>query len=449
MPDPLLSLAVAIHSGKGIYALLLGSGVSRSSGLPTGWEITQDLIRRLCHLQGDSTSEPETWFQKRYGRQPDYSEILGELAHSSAERTKVLQAYFEPSENEPREGLKAPTPAHRAISELVAKGYVRVVVTTNFDRLLEQALADSGVQPIVITSPDGAIGALPLVHARCTVIKLHGDYLDSRFKNTRDELGGYEEPVDSLLDRVFDEYGLIVCGWSAEWDTALCAAINRCKSRRFTTYWAIKGKVSDAAARLINQRRAIRFSIDNADSFFSGLKENVAALESFSATDPLSAQVAVARAKRLWSDRRHTIALSDLSTGETNRLIERTSNAYFPTADENPSTSAVLGRLKRYDAEIDVLLQMVACMAYWAKDEQEEPVFRSFRRIAEEPGPEPGMPVWLKMKRYPALRLLYGIGIPALANRKYDLLERLTSLTINHESGQNSRTAAVRLFIPQ
>src|ERR1022692_4844100 len=55
-------------------------------------------------------------------------------------RMQLLRGYFEPSEQEREEGRKLPTAAHRAIAQLIAKGYVQVVVTTNFDQLLEQAL---------------------------------------------------------------------------------------------------------------------------------------------------------------------------------------------------------------------------------------------------------------------------------------------------------------------
>ena len=47
MIDPILSLSFGMHSIKGAYALLLGSGVSRSAGIPTGWEVVLDLIRKL------------------------------------------------------------------------------------------------------------------------------------------------------------------------------------------------------------------------------------------------------------------------------------------------------------------------------------------------------------------------------------------------------------------
>ena len=52
MIEPILSLALAVQSNKGVYALLLGSGVSRAAGVPTGWEIAEDLIRKLALLKG-------------------------------------------------------------------------------------------------------------------------------------------------------------------------------------------------------------------------------------------------------------------------------------------------------------------------------------------------------------------------------------------------------------
>ena len=68
------------------------------------------------------------------------------------------------------------------------------------------------------------------------MLKLHGDYLNTRIRNTPQELEKYPEEYNRLLDRIFDEFGLIVCGWSAEWDAALRDAIYRAVSRRYTTY---------------------------------------------------------------------------------------------------------------------------------------------------------------------------------------------------------------------
>lgn len=250
MIDPIISLAFSVHSNQGVYALLLGSGVSRAAGIPTGWEVVLDLIRKLAHLRSeDCEPDPAAWYRNQYQEEPDYSKLLDTLAKSPSERSQLLKGYFEPTEEEREQGLKVPTAAHKAIAELVASGYIRVILTTNFDRLLEKALEAVGINPTVISTADAVDGAMPLTHTKCSIIKMHGDYLDTRIKNTPTELEQYDERLNRLLDRVFDEFGLIVCGWSGEWDTALRAAIERCPSRRFTTYWAARKKTRRGGKR--------------------------------------------------------------------------------------------------------------------------------------------------------------------------------------------------------
>jgi hypothetical protein len=79
-------------------------------------------------------------------------------------------------------------------------------------------------------------GMSPLQHAPATVIKLHADYM-SKMRNAPDELASYASELRRVLDRVVDEYGLIVIGWSADYDTALRNAIAACPTRRYPTYW--------------------------------------------------------------------------------------------------------------------------------------------------------------------------------------------------------------------
>ena len=138
--EPAQALALSMQSAPGVYAVLLGSGVSKAAGIPTGWEITLDLIRKLAGALGESPEpSPEHWYADKYGVEPDYSEIVKELAKTPADRQQLLKSYVEPDDQERQEGKKAPTLAHRAIAALARGGFVRVIVTTNFDRLMETA----------------------------------------------------------------------------------------------------------------------------------------------------------------------------------------------------------------------------------------------------------------------------------------------------------------------
>ena len=127
MIDPIESLSFSVQANPGVYALLLGSGISRPAGIPTGWEITLDLVRRLAESHREKCEpDPDLWFRAKYNQVPDYSQLLDELAKTPTERQQLLRSYFEANEQEREEGLKQPTAAHHAIAQLAAKGFIRV-----------------------------------------------------------------------------------------------------------------------------------------------------------------------------------------------------------------------------------------------------------------------------------------------------------------------------------
>ncbi len=248
--DPQTQLAFSVYENKGVFALLLGSGLSRAAQIPTGWEITLDLVRRVALAKGIG-EQPDwaEWHRKQAGDEPSYSALLEELASSPAERRPILHSYIEPSEEDRQEGRKVPTAAHHAIAALVRGGYIRVILTTNFDRLLENALREAGVEPTVVASEDALTGAEPITHTACYILKLQGDYKDARILNTDAELSGYPAAYDGLLDRILDEHGLIVCGWSGDWDHALRAAFLRAPNRRYSVFRATRGRLGDRAQK--------------------------------------------------------------------------------------------------------------------------------------------------------------------------------------------------------
>jgi NAD-dependent SIR2 family protein deacetylase len=120
--DPPVRLALALNSSPGAYAVLLGSGISAAAGVPTGQQVIANLISKVPALEGAST-----------------------------ERNELLRRHFEPVSHRPLQpALRAPTTAHRALGQLAGQGYVSVFLTTNFDWLLEHALAGAGVEPVVL-----------------------------------------------------------------------------------------------------------------------------------------------------------------------------------------------------------------------------------------------------------------------------------------------------------
>ena len=427
MIDPLVSLAFSIYSNPGAYALLLGSGISRSAGIPTGYEVTLDLIRKVAKLEGaDPEPDPFAWYQRATGASPSYSGLLATLAPTQTERNALLRTYFEPTETEVAEGVKMPSLAHRAIAELITQGYIRVVVTTNFDRLLEKAVEIAGVTPLVVSSADAAAGAPPLTHSKAAIIKVNGDYLDTRIRNTSEELAEYEPQISTLLDKLLDEFGLLVCGWSSDWDSGLRAAIERAPNRRFTTFWCLRSEATDTAKSLISLRSATTIKIADADFFFVNLKEKVASLRELSKEHPLSGAVAVQTLKRYLRNPREEIRLHDLVMLEVEKAVSGFMPAQFPF-NVPPTQEEFTRRILRYEAATEILQSLFATGCYWGNQAQVSLWVRALQRLANPalPGGGPYCEIWPRLGYYPSLLLLYAGGIAAIASKKYDTFAAL------------------------
>lgn len=166
-----------------------------------------------------------------------------------------------------------------------------------------------------------AIGDTPLGHTPCYIFKVHGDYLDTRLRNTAGELSAYSPEQNVLLDRILDEHGLIVCGWSADWDEALRAAITRAPSRRYPLFWASRGEPSEAANDLISRRAGRTIVIDSADDFFTSLQARVEAQATLQRVNPLSIELLIATVKKQLARPEGRIALGDTVEQKIRRIV--------------------------------------------------------------------------------------------------------------------------------
>lgn len=55
--SPSAMLATSMHAQPGVYALLLGSGVSTGAGMPTGWGVVTDLVRKVAAQEDEGSLE--------------------------------------------------------------------------------------------------------------------------------------------------------------------------------------------------------------------------------------------------------------------------------------------------------------------------------------------------------------------------------------------------------
>ncbi|MFB6187807.1 MAG: SIR2 family protein, partial [Halobacteriaceae archaeon] len=395
MVDARMSLTFSVRNNPGRYALLLGSGVSTEAGIPTGWTVVSKLAQRVAATEGtpiDDDTDPTDWYEETYDEPATYENLIEGLARTQTERRSLLEDFFEPTEEEAERGEKTPTDAHESIAWLVDKGYIDVILTTNFDQLLEQALRDQGVNPVVISGEESARGAEPLQHQDAVVVKVNGDYKQTNVKNLSSELESYSEPIQRIIDRVFQEYGLIVCGWSGEYDTRLRQSLQECETHRYSTYWTYYSNLGDIASELVAHRDGFTIPHDGAISFFTDLQDRVQALADAKEGESLTTPIARERAKRYLPREEHQIDLTDLIRETAERAGKNVQNEErFPlSGGQLDDDFSVEDRYRTYGNLTQTIVAVVMTCAYWGGDtvnSGEDPISDSLSTLSPSQSP--------------------------------------------------------------
>ncbi len=145
-----------------MFAWLLGAGASQSAGLPTATDIIWDLKRRYyCSeehqeisandLQNSAIKEKIDAFMVSHGfrgtNDPTaYSRSFELIFGDDYERQRN---YLHAILSEKNSSL---TLGHRAFAGLIASGVIKTVFTTNFDTVVERALAEVAGKDIAAVS---------------------------------------------------------------------------------------------------------------------------------------------------------------------------------------------------------------------------------------------------------------------------------------------------------
>lgn len=446
-----VSLSAQLHGQPGVFAVLLGSGVSTGAGLPTGWQVVKQLVARAAValdpgvVPPSTDAEVESWWVEHGTGEIGYSSVLETLAPTSAGRQALLESFFEPrrDQSEPVD----PSPAHKAIARLVARGTIRVIITTNFDRLMEQALQEEKVTHQVISRPEAVVGMKPLAHSRATVIKLHGDYMDLTTLNTPEELADYPMEWQVLLKQITDEYGLIIAGWSGDWDIALTHVLESTPTRRYPLYWDSRSSRGSTAQRLLEARSGTVVSCTSADELFTELEASVTALDRL-LEPPLTTAIAIARLKRYLDDPVHRIDLYDLVMRHLDEV-----RAAVGKAGARP-----IGSIQEYSSILADYLEasrpLLNLLAVGVRHDNEgrhnrlwEEVLDHLLALRRPPNGTFNDTVW-KAQHYPALLAMYTMGAATLVSGNEELFIRLGRGHFWKSPFDNSEQAACHVLRP-
>lgn len=203
--------------------------------------------------------------------------------------------------------------------------------------------------------------------------------------NTPDELRTYPDAVNERLDELFDQYGLLLLGWSAAWDPALRDALARCPSRRYPTTWLDRRELSEPASRLAQQRDATIVTAP-ADEWLTQLADACTILQTE-------------------ADRIRQLPALDPTTVALN-------------------TSTYTQRLPTLEAELELWAALVATLAYWGDDKTDAWWTSHIPRFAIIPGLSGSTDV-IELLTAPAVVALYAGGAAGAASGRWGLVSQL------------------------
>lgn len=156
------------------------------------------------------------------------------------------------------------SPAVRAVGELLAlkpSGFSPLVLTTNFDPLLEVSIERAGRH--CFSSALDSDGRLDQVHGSgCHVVHLHGYWLYSNTLHTGGQLQQERPQLQSSLERVLANRAIVVVGYGG-WDDVFTKALSAMlddSQRNIEILWAFYPSDIEAlnrdASRLLQQLRS-------------------------------------------------------------------------------------------------------------------------------------------------------------------------------------------------
>ena len=98
--------------------------------------MVEHLVRKIAkHEDVNAGEDPSQWFRGRFNREPQYEHLLEALAPTQLERQRLLAELFELEQandgGPDKQGRREPSPAHRALADLVASGHIRVILPLN------------------------------------------------------------------------------------------------------------------------------------------------------------------------------------------------------------------------------------------------------------------------------------------------------------------------------
>lgn len=269
----LSELLATFRTSAPFVSWFLGSGASIAAGIPSAYDLIEDFKLTLYReselvspnlfsdLSNPSTRNLVNRCLEAKGLVPEpgddpYAYYFEKTHGDEAMRRTKIQTIMEG---------KKPTYGHKVLAVLAHLQRLRIIWTTNFDKLPEDALfqvyGTSKHTVAQLGEPDVARQAIN-GERWPVVVKLHGDFSSERLKNTAEELRTQDHELRKVFVDTCSKYGLVVVGYSGRDESvmdALEAGLHGGKGYPHGLFWIQRGSNTDArVTELISKARALK-----------------------------------------------------------------------------------------------------------------------------------------------------------------------------------------------
>jgi hypothetical protein len=215
------------------FAWFLGAGASRSAGLPTAADLIWDLKRLYyCTEENQDISREDTELASVRERIQSFMDSRGFPAPWSADE---YGAYFErifgrDLERQRRylrdalaEDKALLSVGHRVLGAYLASDLCRVIFTTNFDTVVERAVAEIAGRSLAAFHLEGSAAANQALNNEEFPLycKLHGDFRYQSLKNLPTDLKAQNDQLASCFVDAGGRFGFVVSGYSGRDDSVM------------------------------------------------------------------------------------------------------------------------------------------------------------------------------------------------------------------------------------
>lgn len=208
------------------FAWFLGAGASRSTGLPTATDLLWDLKRRYyCSEENEEISRQDTQLEAVRERIQSFVESRGFPAPWTIdEYGTYFKKIFDDDYERQRRYLRAALSeekvrllaGHRVLGAYLASGLCRVIFTTNFDSVVEKALAEIAGKSLAAFHLEGTAAANQALNNEeyPFYCKLHGDFRYQSLKNLPSDLVTQNDELAACFLNAASRFGFVVAGFS-------------------------------------------------------------------------------------------------------------------------------------------------------------------------------------------------------------------------------------------